>query len=64
MKPLFGASHKLIVHGVIVQQPLGEGGGFKTLSTCLWDEARDDLCSVRWENASMRVVITAYALAY
>ena len=38
------------------------GAGLHTASTCFWDTRSDGSCSVRWDNATMRAIVTVFAL--
>jgi len=58
----FRETFKIIIQSIIMSKH--ESVGFKTSSSCCWDDSKDDVCSYRWENASMRLVVTVFAVAY
>ena len=39
------------------------GAGMAWASSCLWDEASDGSCIVRWENDTMYCIVNVFGLA-
>lgn len=54
-----GKPFKYTVTCIIMQK---NGAGLHTASTCYWDTKTDGSCCVRWENKTMHVIVTVFAL--
>ena len=57
-----GRAFKFVASVVLVENT-GGGGGLHKGSAALWNADTDSSCVVRWENASLIVVATIFALA-
>ncbi|MES1908184.1 MAG: hypothetical protein MHM6MM_001165 [Cercozoa sp. M6MM] len=57
---LLNKPYKYVVTCVLMQK---NGAGLHSASTCYWDGSRDGSCSVSWENDTMNVMTTAFALS-
>lgn len=56
----FKDKYKVVVNVLMMEKT---DGGFKTSSSMIWDEKKDDVVSIRYENATTRVIVTMYVLS-
>lgn len=56
--------HKFVVHVVLLQRDEQSGVGFRTYAEALWDASKDECVSIRWENNSIRAVVTVWRIAF
>jgi len=54
-----GKPFKYVVTCIIMQKT---GAGLHTAAGAFWDRARDGICKVPWENATMHCVVTVFGL--
>lgn len=54
-----GKPYKYIVSSVMLQKT---GAGLHTASSCYWDTENDGSCTLRWENKTMYVIMSVFAL--
>ncbi|CAL8094047.1 unnamed protein product [Calicophoron daubneyi] len=52
--------YKYIVNCSIIQK---DSGGLYNASSCYWDNTRDNMCTVRWDNRFLHCIVTVYGIA-
>ena len=54
------------IHSVVLMQREdgASGGGFKTYSEAIWDLEKDECVSHRWENQTIRAIVTVWRISF
>ena len=52
--------YKYVITALIMQK---NGGGMVSAASMYWDNTKDGVCKVTWENGTMHCVVTVYGLS-